>query len=44
MDWFKIAQSDWGFYRDTTRIKQYIQKGKITEIQCEEITGESYSV
>lgn len=43
MDWFKIAQNDWEVYYETSRIKMFVQKGKITAAQYEEITGEPYT-
>jgi hypothetical protein len=42
MDWFKYAQNDWVIYHDTSRIKKYVQFGKITEEQYFEVTGEAY--
>lgn len=42
MDWYKTATNDWNFYHDTTRIAKYVEFGKITTTQYEEITGESY--
>jgi uncharacterized XkdX family phage protein len=42
MDWFQYAKSDWEVYHDTSRIKQYVLKGKITPEQYEAITGEAY--
>lgn len=42
MDWYKIAQNDWNIYQDKARIAVYVQKGKITDVQYQEISGESY--
>jgi uncharacterized XkdX family phage protein len=42
MDWFKIAQNDWEVYHDKARIAMFVQKGKITAPQYEEITGVPY--
>jgi uncharacterized XkdX family phage protein len=44
MDWFLLAQRDYEIYQDTTRIKSFVQKGKITEAEYAEITGEPYTV
>ncbi|WLR53544.1 XkdX family protein [Mesobacillus subterraneus] len=43
MDWFKIALNDWSIYNDPSRIRKYVDFGKITQAQFTEITGESYS-
>jgi hypothetical protein len=42
MDWFLIASNDWKIYNDTTRIKNYVIKGKITPEQYQEITDVVY--
>jgi hypothetical protein len=42
MDWYKHAQNDWNIYQDKSRIAKYVEFGKITDIQYEEITGEPY--
>lgn len=42
MDWYKQAGNDWSIYQDLARIKKYVQFGKITSEQYEEITEESY--
>lgn len=44
MDWFSYAQNDWSIYHDTTRIAKYVQFGKLTSDQYEEITGEPYVI
>ncbi|MFS0776270.1 XkdX family protein [Neobacillus sp. 3P2-tot-E-2] len=44
MDWYKTASDDWDIYHDTSRIQKYVQFGKITEEQYQEITGESYTL
>ncbi|WP_147536105.1 XkdX family protein [Bacillus marasmi] len=43
MDWHKQAENDWSIYQDASRIKKYVQFGKITEEQYQVITGESYT-
>jgi uncharacterized XkdX family phage protein len=43
LDWFKLATNDWTIYQDKNRIAAFVQKGKITECQYEEITGEPYT-
>jgi uncharacterized XkdX family phage protein len=43
MNWLLIAERDYDIYQDKERIKSYVQKGKITEIQYQEITGETYT-
>lgn len=43
MDWLMIANSDLRIYKDVVRIKNYVLRGKITEQQYEEITGEPYT-
>jgi uncharacterized XkdX family phage protein len=42
MDWYQYAKSDWEVYHDSSRIKMYVQKGKITSEQYQAITGEPY--
>jgi uncharacterized XkdX family phage protein len=42
MDWFLFAQNDWDVYHDSTRIATYVQKGKITVDQYQQITGLTY--
>jgi uncharacterized XkdX family phage protein len=42
MDWMVFAQNDWSVYHDTTRIGVYVQKGKITPEQYQQITGQAY--
>jgi hypothetical protein len=44
MDWYAYAQNDWEVYHDKSRITRYVQYGKITEVQYEEITGEPYAL
>jgi uncharacterized XkdX family phage protein len=44
MDWFQYARSDWEVYHDPNRIKVFVQKGKITTNQYQDITGEPYSI
>jgi uncharacterized XkdX family phage protein len=44
MDWYQVVQNDWEVYHNKTRIALFVQKGKITATQYEEITGEPYSV
>jgi hypothetical protein len=44
MDWFSYAQNDWSIYHDTTRIAKYVQYGKLTSDQYEQITGEPYVI
>jgi len=43
MNWFLLAQRDYEIYQDINRIKSFVQKGKITEAQYQEITGETYT-
>lgn len=43
MDWFLVAKNDWDVYHDKNRIGMFIQKGKITQEQYKEITGEPYT-
>lgn len=38
MDWLDIANTDWYFYHDPERIQQYVNFGKITQEQADEIT------
>jgi hypothetical protein len=40
MDWYAYAQKDWYYYQDKTRISKYVEFGKITTAQYQEITGE----
>jgi uncharacterized XkdX family phage protein len=40
MDWYAYAQNDWNIYHDPTRIQKYVEFGKITQEQYNEITGE----
>ncbi|MBT2722323.1 XkdX family protein [Bacillus sp. ISL-46] len=42
MDWYSYAKNDWAIYHDATRIHKYVEFGKITAVQYEEITGEPY--
>lgn len=42
MNWFQIAKNDWNTYHDSSRIKSYVVKGKISIDQYTEITGEPY--
>lgn len=42
MNWFSYAQTDWEIYHDKLRIQKYVQFGKITPEQYEEITGDPY--
>lgn len=42
MDWYVTAQNDWDVYHDGSRLKKFVQFGKITPVQYEEITGEPY--
>lgn len=42
MNWFLIAQRDFGLYKDPSRIRNFVTMGKITEEQFTEITGEAY--
>lgn len=44
MDWFQYAQSDWEVYHDKTRIAKFVQYGKITPEQYQQITDEPYTV
>lgn len=44
MDWFKLAQNDWNVYHDSSRIKKFVQFGKITATQYTEITDEPYTL
>lgn len=43
MDWYQFAQNDWEFYHDLSRIHKYVEFGKITPDQYQEITGEVYA-
>lgn len=43
MDWRLLAQRDYDIYHDNTRIKAFVQKGKITETDYFDITGETYT-
>lgn len=43
LDWIRIANMDWEFYHDPTRIAVYVAKGKITPEDYEDITGEPYT-
>lgn len=43
MDWFQIARDDWSFYRDISRIKEYVKRGKITKAEFKEITKQEYA-
>ena len=43
MNWLLLAQRDYEIYKDNTRIKGFVQKGKITEDQYKDITGETYT-
>jgi hypothetical protein len=42
MNWFLIAQRDWSLYHDKTRIVSFVEKGKISAEQYEQVTGEIY--
>jgi uncharacterized XkdX family phage protein len=42
MNWLQIAERDWATYHDTARISSFVEKGKITAEQYQEITGEAY--
>jgi uncharacterized XkdX family phage protein len=42
MDWFTVCKNDWEVYHDSTRIGMFVQKGKITPEQYQQITGEAY--
>jgi uncharacterized XkdX family phage protein len=42
MNWVQIATNDWNTYHDTTRIANFVVKGKITAEQYQQITGEPY--
>jgi len=42
LNWFQIAQRDWSIYHDTSRIKSFVEKEKITIDQYTEITDEPY--
>jgi hypothetical protein len=42
MDWMYQVKNDWYFYQDKERIKKYVQFGKITAEQYEEVTGEPF--
>lgn len=42
MDWYQYAQNDWEVYHDPSRIAKYVEFGKITPEQYEQITGETY--
>jgi uncharacterized XkdX family phage protein len=42
MNWFQLATNDWSIYYDPTRIGMYVQKGKITPEQYQQITGQTY--
>lgn len=44
MDWFGVAQDDWTYYQDPTRIADYVKYNKITADQYQQITGEVYTV
>lgn len=37
MDWYQIAKNDWEIYHDPDRINKYVQFGKITQAQYDEI-------
>jgi hypothetical protein len=37
VDWYRQAQNNWSIYHDPARIAQYVQFGKITQAQYEEI-------
>jgi hypothetical protein len=42
LNWYNIALQDWNVNHDTARIANYVVKGKITDTQYQEITGEAY--
>jgi uncharacterized XkdX family phage protein len=42
MNWMLFATNDWEVYRDAIRIANYVQKGKITPEQYEQVTGQTY--
>lgn len=37
MDWYLIAKWDWEANQDTSRIQKYVEFGKITQEQADEI-------
>lgn len=37
MDWFQVAKNDWEVYHDSTRLQRYVEFGKITEEQYNQI-------
>ena len=42
MDWMYQVRNDWHFYQDVNRIKKYVEFGKISIDEYEEVTGEPY--
>lgn len=42
MNFLQFAITDWGVYQDPSRIAVYVEKGKITESDYQDITGEEY--
>lgn len=42
MDWFEAAQNDWEVYHDPSRIRLFVEFGKITSDQFTDITNEPY--
>lgn len=42
MNWLYIVKLDWSIYQNPQRIKDYVEKGKITQQDYTTITGLSY--
>lgn len=42
MNWLNIVKMDWNIYQDPQRIKNYVQKEKITPQDYTDITGQEY--
>jgi hypothetical protein len=42
VDWMLFAQNDWSVYYDPKRIGIYVQKGKITPEQYQQVTEQTY--
>jgi Phage uncharacterised protein (Phage_XkdX) len=40
MDWFAVAQNDWDVYQDAARIQKFVDYGKITSEQYNEIVNQ----
>jgi hypothetical protein len=39
MDWIAVATNDWNVYGDATRIQKFVDYGKITQEQANQIMG-----